>query len=443
MAIKTAREMALQVLQEVFSGGAYANLALSKYLKENNLPPVERRFATELVYGVVKASGTLDWMISHYVKRSLNQTDPLVVNILRLGLYQLRFLDKIPPSAAVNEAVNLARKLAHPGANGFVNAVLRSALREPEKIRYPNLTKDPVKHIALKEYHPEWLVKKWISKIGMEETLALCRFNNTQPPLSLRTNTLRIVREELLDKMLQTEVEATLSTLAPEGILCRRLNGDPMLFLREGLCQAQDESSMLVSHVLSPQAGEFIIDACAAPGGKATHIAALMRNQGRVLACDIHEHKMNLINENSKRLGIDIVETSMRDSTTLHQDFSEKADRVLVDAPCSGLGVLRRRPDARWRKDEGMRDLPDLQKSILMSAARCVKPGGILVYSTCTLEESENEAVVKELLESGIGFTLESAGEHLPVPRPESLLTFWPQRDNIDGFFIARLRRIS
>ena len=443
MAAQTARELALQVLQEVFSGGAYANLALSKHLNENHLLPVDRRFATELVYGTVKSCGTLDWMLSHYVKRPLSQTDPLVVNILRLGIYQLYFLDKIPASAAVNEAVNQARKLAHPGASGFVNAVLRSALREPEKVRYPNLSKDPARHIALKEYHPEWLVKHWIELIGKEETLELCRFNNAQPPLSLRTNTLRISRDELLQKLKLAEVEATLSALAPEGILCHRLSVEPLQFLREGLCQAQDESSMLVSHVVDPQPGEFVIDACAAPGGKSTHLAALMHNRGRVLSCDIHRHKINLIEENSRRLGIEIIESRLQDSTQLHQEYNNQADRVLVDAPCSGLGVLRRRPDARWRKEDSLRQLPDLQKAILLSAARCVKPGGILVYSTCTLEDAENSAIVNNFLESGMDFSLESAGGKLPVPRPETLLTLWPQRDGVDGFFIARLRRRS
>ena len=443
MAIRTARELALQVLQDVFVGEAYANLALSKRLNENFLPPVERRFATELVYGAVKACGTLDWMLSHYLKRPLTQTDPLVVNILRLGLYQLHFLDRVPPSAAVNESVNLARKLAHPGASGFVNAVLRTAVREPERIQYPNLSQNPVKHIALRECHPEWLVARWISRLGVEETQALCRFNNANPPLSLRANTLRVSRDELLDRMSHAGVAAFPSALAPEGIVCNRLGEEPLQFLREGLCQAQDESSMLVSHVLEPQPGEFIIDACAAPGGKSTHIATLMQNQGRVLACDIHAHKISLIEENSRRLGIAAVEAKLLDSTRLHEKFAGQADRVLVDAPCSGLGVLRRRPDSRWRKEASLRALPELQKAILFSAARCVKPGGVLVYSTCTLEEAENAEVVNALLLGGLNFALESAGEHLPVPRLETMLTLWPQRDAVDGFFIARLRRES
>ncbi len=440
-AVINARQVALQVLQDVFPGGAYANLALSKHLNAAKLSPVDRRFVTELVYGTTKACGTLDWMLGHYIKKPLSQTDPMVVNILRLSMYQLIFLDKIPASAAVNEAVNLTRKLANPGASGFVNAVLRSAVREPDKVRYPSLEKNPVRHIALRECHPEWLVRRWIARIGQEETMALCKFDNMQPPLSLRTNTLKITRDELLQKIIETGFEAEPSRLAPEGILCHKAGNEPFQLLRDGLCQVQDESSMLVSHVVRPEAGEFIIDACAAPGGKSTHLAALMKNQGRVLACDIHEHKIGLITDNVRRLGIDCIEPRLQDATNLHQHFAGQAHRVLVDAPCSGLGVLRRRPDARWRKEESLKELPALQSAILASAARCVKPGGVLVYSTCTLEEAENESVIQRFLAVNPDFSIDSAGAMLPGPRPETMLTLWPQRDGVDGFFIARMHR--
>lgn len=437
----TSRSLALATLQDVFGSGAYANIALSKRLNESNLSSLDRRFATELVYGTIKAQGTLDWMIGHYLKRPLAQTDPLVVNILRLGMYQLHFLNKIPPSAAVNESVNLAKTAAHPGSSGFINAVLRSAIREPDRIRYPNLTKDPVRHIALRECHPEWLVQRWLKKIGLEETQALCRFNNCQPPLSLRTNNLRISREELAEKMLANGVELELSALVPEGILCHRSADEPLQFIREGWCQAQDESSMLVSHVVDPKPGEFIIDACAAPGGKSTHMASMMQDRGRVLSVDIHAHKMRLIEDNKKRLGLNIIEARQMDASVLHAEFSDQADRVLVDAPCSGLGVLRRRPDARWRKEDSLSSLPTLQRAILDSAAQCVKPGGVLVYSTCTLEEAENEQIVDGFLAQNPQFSLDLTGSYFPVTRPEKMITLWPQRDGTDGFFIARMSR--
>ena len=437
----SARGLAFQVLQDVFADAAYANIALSKRLNDASLSPIDRRFATELVYGTIKACGTLDWMLGHFIKRPLGQTDPLVVNILRLGMYQLRFLDKVPPSAAVNEAVNLAKKHAHPGASGFVNAVLRSVIREPERIRYPNIDKDPVRGIALRECHPEWLVRRWLKQIGPEETLALCRFNNSQPPLSLRTNTLKISRDELLAKLLASGAEAEGSLLAPEGIVCRRLGDEPLQYIRTGLCQAQDESSMLVAHVVAPRPGETVIDACAAPGGKSTHLATLMQNRGRVLAGDIHAHKIPLIEDNQRRLGLSIIEAKQLDATQLHTTLTNQADRVLVDAPCSGLGVLRRRPDARWRKEDSLQGLPTLQTAILSSAAQCVKPGGVLVYSTCTLEQAENEAVVTRFLDGNPQFVLDETGSFLPTPRNEKMITLWPQRDGTDGFFIARMVR--
>ena len=437
----SARALAFLVLQDVFCDTAYANIAMSKRLNEAALSPVDRRFATELVYGTIKACATLDWMLGHYIKKPLSQTDPLVVNILRLGMYQLQFLDKIPPSAAVNEAVNLAKKYAHPGVSGFVNAVLRSVIREPERIRYPNLDKDPVRSIALRECHPEWLVRRWMKQLGPEETLALCRFNNSQPPLSLRTNTLKLSREELLEKLVAAGAEAELSTLAPEGIVCQRLGDEPLQFIRMGLCQAQDESSMLVAHVVAPQPGETVIDACAAPGGKSTHLATLMQNRGRIVAVDIHAHKIQLIEDNQRRLGLSIIEAKQMDATQLHQTMADQADRVLVDAPCSGLGVLRRRPDARWRKEDSLQGLPPLQKAILTSAAQCVKPGGVLVYSTCTLEPAENEAIVSGFLAENPQFVLDETGSYLPTPRTEKMITLWPQRDGTDGFFIARMVR--
>jgi len=439
--IVSARTLAFQVLQDVFGEGAYANIALSKRLNDATLSPVDRRFATELVYGTIKASGTLDWMLGHYLKRPLTQTDPMVVNIMRLGMYQLQFLDKIPPSAAVNEAVNLAKKFAHPGASGFVNAVLRSVIREPDRIRYPNFAKDPVRNIALRECHPEWLVKRWLNQIGPDETLELCRFNNAQPPLSLRTNTLKISRAELLQKLLDSGAEAEISPLAPEGIICRRLGDEPLQYIKQGLCQAQDESSMLVAHIVDPKPGELVIDACAAPGGKSTHLATLMQNTGRLLSVDIHAHKIQLIEDNQRRLGLTIIEARQLDATELHKTMAGKADRVLVDAPCSGLGVLRRRPDARWRKEDSLQKLPELQKAILASAAQCVKPGGILVYSTCTLERAENEDIVSGFLAQNPDFFLDETGRFLPVARDEKMITLWPQRDGTDGFFIARMMR--
>jgi len=443
---QTSRSVALGVLQDVFVTKAYANIALSKRLNESRLSPLDRRLTTELVYGTIKACGTLDWILGHYIKKALSQTDPMVLNILRLGVYQLYFLDKIPSSAAVNESVNLAKKFAHQSSTGFINAVLRSVLREPEKVRYPNLVKDPVRHIALREFHPEWLVRRWLDKLGVEETQALCRFNNETPPLTLRTQTLRISREELMEKMTNSGSEVEPSLLAPEGILCRRMGDEPLRYLREGLCQAQDESSMLPARVLAPEPGELVLDACSAPGGKATHMAQLMQNKGAVIARDIHEHKLKLIDDAAARLGITIVKSELHDAALRDIQHEKTFDKVLLDAPCTGLGIIRRKPDIKWaRETKDIESITALQKQLINIVSHTVKPGGILVYSTCTVLPEENEEMVNTFLKQNNEFEADAIIPYLPVELAAHangcMLQLFPNRDGIDGFFIARIRR--
>lgn len=438
------RAAAVRVLYEVWEKGAYANVALVQEIRRAALSGMDRRFATELVYGAVKAGETLDWILRRYVTRPLKKMDPMIRNILRLGLYQIFYMDKVPPSAACNESVELAKKYSHAGAAKFVNAVLRTAVREPERARFPEGQGKNAEHLALRACHPLWMVKRWIQDFGYEEAEALCRFDNEQPPLSLRTNTLQGTREELLERLQQNGVTAEPSRWAPEGVLCTAHGSlDDLASLQQGFCQVQDESSMLVAHVLQPLSGEFIIDACSAPGGKTTHIAALMENQGHIVAGDVHDHKLQRIQENAARLGIDIIETKCLDARKLGAVYPEQADRVLVDAPCSGLGVLRRKPDARWNKaPEALKELPKLQRDILEGAAAAVKPGGVLVYSTCTILAEENQDVVEAFLSRHQEFSLETAGAFLPVPRPGVVMVqLYPQRDGTDGFFIARMKK--
>ncbi len=441
-----AREIALKVINDVTSNHAYANIALVRELNRHKVSDQDRRFITELVYGTIKAGETLDWIIGHYVTRSLNKVAPVILNILRMGMYQIFFLSKVPVSAACNQAVELTKKYGHIGTVKFVNAVLRNAGRGPEKVVYPDREKNIVKFLALKYFHPQWMVARWVKRLGPEATEELCQINNVTPALSLRTNTLKISREELLNILEQEGVSAEPSEWTPEGIVCHSYPAlSTLKSLREGLFQIQDESSMLVAHVLAPKPGEFIIDACGAPGGKSTHIATLMGNQGRVLSTDIYEHKLLLTKENAQRLGLTIIDTQTVDATTLGDKYARQADKVLVDAPCSGLGVLRRKADSRWRKNETMfQELPVLQKAILKSAAECVKLGGILVYSTCTTEPEENQRVVEDFLQDNQDFALEHAGGFFPVKGYEgNMVQLWPHIDHVDGFFISRLVRVK
>lgn len=443
-----AREVALKIINEVETNGAYANIALAKEINrrtaQGQLSDQDRRFITELVYGTVKAGATLDWLLGLYLNRSLTKVAPVIRNILRLGIYQLFFLEKVPASAACNQSVELAKKYGHAGTVKFVNGVLRNAARSPEKVVYPDRDSQPVKYLALKYFHPEWLVERWVERLGVTACEALCQTNNTIPPLSLRTNTIKINRDRLLQRLAGEGVACQASAWTPEGIVCQEHPGlGTLTSLQEGLFQVQDESSMLVAHILDPKPGEFIIDACGAPGGKTTHIAALMNSAGKILSTDIYEHKLALIRENAARLALTNIETRALDAVNLGSMFPLKADRVLVDAPCSGLGVLRRKPDSRWRKSpEILRDLPKLQAAILASAAQCVKPGGVLVYSTCTTEPEENQDIVCDFLRAHPDFSLEPTGQYLPaLKRPDKLLQLWPHTDSIDGFFIARIAR--
>jgi 16S rRNA (cytosine967-C5)-methyltransferase len=387
-----AREIALKVINDVTSNHAYANIALVRELNRHKVSDQDRRFITELVYGTIKAGETLDWIIGHYVTRSLNKVAPVILNILRMGMYQIFFLSKVPVSAACNQAVELTKKYGHIGTVKFVNAVLRNAGRGPEKVVYPDREKNIVKFLALKYFHPQWMVARWVKRLGPEATEELCQINNVTPALSLRTNTLKNTREELLNILEQEGVSAEPSEWTPEGIVCHSYPAlSTLKSLRDGLFQIQDESSMLVAHILAPNPGEFIIDACV--GDK----------------------------------------------------YARQADKVLVDAPCSGLGVLRRKADSRWRKNETMfQELPVLQKAILKSAAECVKIGGILVYSTCTTEPEENQKVVEDFLQENQDFALEHTGGFFPVKRYEGdMVQLWPHIDHVDGFFISRLVRVK
>ena len=440
--IDRVRELAMQVLQKVHVEGAYANVALAETLREIKLTERDRRFLTELVYGVVKAGESLDYRIGKYVA-DIRKAQPAIRELLRLGFYQIFLMDRVPPSAACDTAVELAKKHGRRGADSFVNGVLRAALREPERAALPDGRNAHA--LALRTWHPKWLVERWMRAYGYERTEELCRCNNTSAPLSVRVNTLRTNRSALMEQFTAAGAQVRASLYAPEGVVLDAHGAlDELTPLRIGLAQVQDESSMLVAHVLAPEPGMTVIDACAAPGGKTTHIAQRMENRGRILAFDIYEEKIRRIERNAQRLGISIMEAQMCDAREIGAAYAGQADRVLVDAPCSGLGVLRRKPDARWKKSpEDVKTLPPLQRAILASAAEAVKKGGILVYSTCTMEECENAAIVANFLRTHTDFVLEETGGFLPVQKTtEHMVQIMPETDGPDGFFIARMRRL-
>ena len=451
----SAREAALQVLHAVEEEGAYANLALNRVLEGQNLNKLDRGLATELVYGTLKWRGKVDWVLSRFLSRPLEKLDPWIREILRLGAYQLLFMDRIPVSAACNEGVNLAKIYGHKGTAGLVNGVLRNLERNLQGLEYPQPGEDLREHLVVNYSHPRWMVEKWLEELGPEEALSLCKANNEVPPLTVRTNTLKVSREQLAEILTGEGMEISPANYAPEGLVVRDLFALTRLeSFRQGLFQVQDESSMLVARVVNPRPGDLVIDACSAPGGKTTHLAQVMGNRGKIMALDIHPHKLGLVEENCRRLDIEMVETQAFDARELPDRWSGKADCVLVDAPCSGLGVLRRRPEIRWRKEIAqLPELAALQKALLVKAAGCVKPGGALIYSTCTITREENLQVVEDFSAKNPEFglvdltpylpeNLFNAGGHLPTAT-KGYVQLMPHIHGTDGFFIARWERKS
>lgn len=450
----TAREVALKVLYKIDVEDTYANIALREAIHTYSLNSLDRGLMTELVYGTTRARNTIDWFLDQLLSKGIQKVTPWIRNILRLGVYQLYYLDKIPVSAAVNEAVKLAKKYGHPGTVKLVNGVLRNFERRKEEFVFPDLKEKPIQHISLKYSHPEWMIKRWIDEFGTDATIALCTANNRPAANSIRTNTLQITREDLIKELEKEGVVSEKSTFTPEGLLIGDFTSlDGLKAFNKGHFILQDEASMLIAHILNPKPQDFVIDACAAPGSKTTHLAQLKSDQGQILACDIYEHKLSLIKDNCQRLGINSIKATLTDARELGHLYLEKADCLLVDAPCSGLGVLRRRPDSRWKKSlEQIKELKQLQLEILRGACDCLKPGGTLVYSTCSISPEENTEVVEEFLKSNSNFKLDNLLDYLPfdLEREEDIKTakdgyiqLLPHIHGTDGFFAARLVKMS
>ena len=424
------RLSATKIIYAVTEKGAYANIELAKTLRQENFSDLDRRFCTELVYGTIKTAVSLDWKLQKYLSRPIEKVDAKILAVLRLGMYQIFFMDRVPESAAVNESVEIAKKISGIGASKFVNGVLRNVLRSPDKSKFPE--GDDAESIALATFHPTWLVKLFVEEFGLETAKKICAADNVEPPLCLRVNFLKTSREKILTELKNLGLEVAESKIAPEGIICKSHGAlDKLKILKVGLCQVQDESSIFAAHFLNPQAEDFVIDCCAAPGGKSTHMAELMQNRGKIIAVDIHAHKIEHIKQNAKRLGIKIIEPVLMDARQIGDKYFEQADKVLIDAPCSGLGVIRRKADLRLKKNPAdLEKLPELQFEILESGAKALKVGGVLVYSTCTILKRENEEVVNKFLSANKNFELLETKN------------FLPHIDGTDGFFCAKLKKI-
>jgi 16S rRNA (cytosine967-C5)-methyltransferase len=444
--LSVARECAYRVMRRVTEDDAFADRAFNGEAERYELTPRDRAFAQQLLYGTLQRRATLDYVLTALSARPVASIDPPLRDTLRLGLFQLLFLGGVPDHAAVEQTVELA-KLERGGGHRFANAVMRRATREAEGL-VAELTPDSPADAAVLHSHPEWLVRMWWEALGREEALALLARDNETPESAVRANELVITREELRDVLLDLGVESTPVEDLPEGLVLEApFDAHGSLLFEAGALIPQSRASMLVSRVLDPQPGEAVLDLCAAPGAKSTHIAALMRGRGRLVSVERNAGRCDSLQNNCKRMGAPWVEVRCEDAANFVGDHEGGYDRVLLDPPCSDLGTLQSRPDARWRKHpDQIKQLTRIQEGLLEAAAEHVRPGGTLVYSTCTISPSENEDQVHNFLARHPEFEADDLAAELPEfkhQRTPRFLQLLPHVQGSDGFFIARLRRTA
>lgn len=433
-----ARSTVVKLLLKMESGSAYSNILLDSALDESGLSERDRAFAAALFYGVTERKMTLDFIIDQYCKSELK---PDVRAILRCGIYQILYMKSVPDSAAVNESVKLCKRMKQFGAAGLVNGMLRNFIRNDKRVDYSGL--DPVEKLAMEFSAPQWIARKFLDEYGEDNAKRALKASIGAPPVYARVNTTKVSDSELVDKLRREGVTAEVN---PRLAGCVRIEktGDieKLAAFREGLFHIQDVSSQLCCHTLHPILNETVLDICAAPGGKSFTLAELMNNGGRVISMDLYEQRVGLIAKGAERLGLKIVEGRVNNAVHFNEDLPQ-ADRVLCDVPCSGLGVIRRKPEIKYKEESEFTELPRLQKGILDISSQYVKVGGTLVYSTCTLSKAENDEVAEEFIETHPLFS--PIVQPIPYADAENSYkrTFFPEEDGGDGFFTASFRRVK
>lgn len=448
------RELSLKLLYKIDVEKAYSNILLSEVLKKNkSLNEKDIGLLFQLTYGVTTWRLTLDAIIKKYSKIKMKKISPWIINILRMGIYQIVFLDKIPKSAAVNESVNLAKRYGHQSSSSFVNAILRKVTKQ-DYIELDKLS-NPIERISKITSTPEWLVKQLVKeRENIDEVESICKQLNKTSKITVRRNRLKITKEEFEKELLHNQIsfENLKINISEEEkakkqldsneiqsdfyILNKIKNIENMELLKKGYLTIQDFSAGLVAYYLQPKKGEKILDACSAPGGKTTYLAELMQNQGYIEAWDVHEQRIKLVKENAERLGITIIHGKQNDATIYHQEYEEQFDKILLDVPCLGIGVIKRKPDIKWqRTSDDILLITKIQKQILESCKKYIKQGGIIIYSTCSILKEENSNIIKEFVKNNKEFKIEK------IDGNNDYIEILPS-DTQDGFFITKLKKI-
>lgn len=440
---ENAREVALLTLSACEKQGAWSDLALKKNIRGAALDSRDAALATRLCFGVLQNKLLLDFYISKFSTVKPERMENRVLNALRLGIYQMAFLTKIPASAAVNESVELARKHSrNPRSPGLVNGILRAVSRNVEKLPVIE-AKDQVDYLSIRYSHPAWLVREFLATLGPEETEQLLEADNGEPPTVAQVNTIKTTVKQALESLQQDGADVQYHPWLPD---CLTLTGggdlEKLTAFARGEVYIQDAAARLAVMAAAPRPGMRVLDACAAPGGKSFGCAVAMEDQGEILSCDIHSHKKKLIDGGATRLGVTCIHSAVQDAKVRRDELLESFDLVIADVPCSGLGIIRKKPDIRYKDPAPLEGLPAVQDAILENVSGYVKPGGVLLYCTCTLRESENGAVVNRFLSRHSEFSSESFTLPDPICEvPDGRLTLWPHIHGTDGFYIAKLRR--
>ncbi len=448
-----ARKIALLILNTLDNSVKTLDRILDDFHKKNHLSSKQdRSFLHAILFGVLRWRGRLDWIIKNFSKIRIQKINPGILNILRMGLFQILYLNSVPVSAAVNTSVEMAKSTQTPWAAGFVNAILRNAAKNHHNLRFPGIDKEPVPALAVKKSFPEWLISRWLERYGIQETSDLCNTINTVPPITIRTNTLKASRQKLLHALENETKKVKYTKYSQDGIsfINPSVPIQEIKAFKDGWFQVQDEAAQLVTRLLSPKPGEIILDACAGLGGKTGHIAQMMKNRGEIFSIDNDSTKLSKLNSEMKRLGVSIVTTQNYDlNNTLEIGPKVLFDRVLLDAPCSSLGVIRRNPDIKWTASKVDSEHFTARQSLFLgNLAHIVKPSGIIVYAVCSMEPEENEEIINNFLSNHPDFEIENISHgnneiaDWPVVENKYLKTL-PHLHDMDGFFAAVLRRVK